>query len=501
MTQADKLSRNPDEVNANELSAFVEPLLILVAELTGMESSYLTRIDAEREEQQVLLARNAGELVLAPGLIVPWGDTLCRRALESRQESTSDVASTWPDAKAAIEMGIKSLVTMPVRLDNGQLWGTLCSASAAPIDPDDHALALMRAAARLVAQQVELVRRAHVAEQSLGRMAMVAEVSRVCLDAEGLGQAVSVIADRLQNFRPWRRAVPFVFEGDHPARDGHLDPDELALVEAAIEAAGDLAWKRHDEDNSPLLAAAAMTPAIRSSRSALGRSAEGPTALLTAATPLLLQAGVVLLADDKAELEDRDEQMLASCSNAMSLLADRLFHHGALEARNRKLHQEAGYDALTGLPNRRQLIDRLEQLLVGLDHEDQQLLVAFVDLDGFKKINDQHGHEAGDLFLISIANRLRQSLRSDDWVARLGGDEFVVVTLSGKTRSASEIARHLTERIDRAIVGMHDLGSIRLHYAGASIGVVAWAGESVADLLKRADEAMYASKRRRRGQA
>ena len=92
-----------------------------------------------------------------------------------------------------------------------------------------------------------------------------------------------------------------------------------------------------------------------------------------------------------------------------------------------RLENLANYDALTGLPNRVLLADRLHQALANAKRHGRLLAVCFLDLDGFKPINDQYGHEAGDRFLIEVAKRLSQTLRAGDTVARLGGDEFVLL--------------------------------------------------------------------------
>jgi len=94
-----------------------------------------------------------------------------------------------------------------------------------------------------------------------------------------------------------------------------------------------------------------------------------------------------------------------------------------------RLTTTAHYDALTGLPNRVLLADRLQQGMMQTQRRGQRLTVAFLDLDGFKAVNDQHGHEAGDQLLMTVAGRMKQVLREGDTLARLGGDEFVAVLL------------------------------------------------------------------------
>jgi diguanylate cyclase (GGDEF)-like protein/PAS domain S-box-containing protein len=152
---------------------------------------------------------------------------------------------------------------------------------------------------------------------------------------------------------------------------------------------------------------------------------------------------------------------------------------------------QATHDALTGLPDRLLLRDRLEQGVARLDRHDATLGVLFVDLDGFKAVNDEHGHAVGDLVLVELAGRIAGAVRPGDTAARVGGDEFVVVADDVDEANALAIA----ERVAGAIAGpvTFDDGEVTV---GVSIGVtLAGPGESVDDILNRADQAMYRAKR------
>lgn len=158
-----------------------------------------------------------------------------------------------------------------------------------------------------------------------------------------------------------------------------------------------------------------------------------------------------------------------------------------------KLENLAHYDALTQLPNRVLLSDRLGIALARAKRKKTTLAVCFVDLDGFKPINDQYGHDSGDKVLIEIANRIRQDLREEDTVARIGGDEFIL--LLGNIRSKTL----LTEYLNRLLLSLNRpfpwLGSdVSI---GASIGIaLSGAGEQEGDaLVRQADQAMYEAKR------
>ena len=157
----------------------------------------------------------------------------------------------------------------------------------------------------------------------------------------------------------------------------------------------------------------------------------------------------------------------------------------------------AFYDALTQLPNRRLLVDRLQQVLVNGARSGLTTAVLFVDLDNFKTLNDTRGHEVGDLLLKDMAQRLRSCVREQDTVARLGGDEFVVVlqNLSSDAPEAAAQARTLGELILAQLRPPYELAGHEHHFT-ASIGVTLLnhQRDSVDEVLKQADMAMYRAK-------
>lgn len=170
------------------------------------------------------------------------------------------------------------------------------------------------------------------------------------------------------------------------------------------------------------------------------------------------------------------------------------------------VRQQAFYDALTKLPNRRLLIDRLS-LAMSLGKRNHTYgALLFLDLDNFKPLNDTHGHEAGDLLLIEVANRLRGCVRETDTVARMGGDEFVVVLT--QLDKVSEISKQKTAKLAEKIraelakpyiLEIKDKNGTDIivqHHCTASIGVVLFLNEKTHfnDLLRNADDAMYQAK-------
>ncbi|HSD18079.1 MAG TPA: diguanylate cyclase [Thermomonas sp.] len=319
--------------DAHSLEQFVRPLLALLESATGLESTYMTAIDEEAGLQHVLYARNSSRLQIPEGLSVPWGDTLCKRALEERVAYADDVADRWGDSGAARDLGIATYASTPIHGPGGRLYGTLCAASDTSRQATDDAGRILRMCSQLIGQQVE---------------------------------------------REW-------------------------------------------------------------------------------------------------------------------LMRE-------LRAANHALATSALIDAATGLPNRRAVMEELPRRIARRDREHSALLIAFIDLDGFKAINDTHGHEAGDNMLALVADALSNTARAGDFCARLGGDEFVVLASIPATGSDAALLA-LGQRLDEATRGRFDLGGgIAIDYAGPSIGTILVPDDQhdVDAVLALADAAMYAAKRLRK---
>ncbi|MDD3352021.1 diguanylate cyclase [Zoogloea sp.] len=170
----------------------------------------------------------------------------------------------------------------------------------------------------------------------------------------------------------------------------------------------------------------------------------------------------------------------------------------------------AHQDALTQLPNRRLLMDRLQQAVVNHKRNGRHIGLMFMDLDNFKSLNDQHGHQVGDLLLIEVAQRLRGAVRESDTVARFGGDEFVVLLgdLHESPQEARQQALNVAEKVLQALSAPYVL-DIQVdghplqvtHHCSASIGIhlFAYPASSPGELLDQADAAMYRAKDAGRG--
>lgn len=164
-----------------------------------------------------------------------------------------------------------------------------------------------------------------------------------------------------------------------------------------------------------------------------------------------------------------------------------------MEAKERTQHL-AFHDPLTGLANRLLLRDRLDHALAWARRHAMPMAVCYLDLDGFKAINDVHGHEVGDAVLKEVAARLQASVREQDTVARLGGDEFVVLLPApGAPGEHEDIVRRMREAVSRPVF----VGGVQVAVS-ASIGVAIRPGDGDQpdELLRRADQAMYAAKAR-----
>jgi diguanylate cyclase (GGDEF)-like protein len=182
-----------------------------------------------------------------------------------------------------------------------------------------------------------------------------------------------------------------------------------------------------------------------------------------------------------------DLQLVLAMSAATALLA------GAAHDDKHFEWQHANFDLLTGLANRHRFQDQLEHELQRTARSGQPMALMYIDLDGFKAVNDRLGHHAGDLLLQQVAGRLRECVRETDMVARLGGDEFAIILPDLKELS-------ITDRIGQAVLDRlqqpFDLEGNTARIS-ASIGIAHWPtdGRTPTELIHHADRAMYEAKR------
>lgn len=158
-----------------------------------------------------------------------------------------------------------------------------------------------------------------------------------------------------------------------------------------------------------------------------------------------------------------------------------------------KLYHSANYDKLTNLPNRGMFINRLEQAVKESKRYQRKFALFFIDLDGFKSVNDTLGHNAGDKLLIQVSERLIKSARESDTIARLGGDEFTIIF---PTIISSEHAKTGALKIIKTLSSPFDIDGEEVQI-GASIGVSIYPdnGKDMETLIKKADDAMYLAKK------
>jgi len=193
---------------------------------------------------------------------------------------------------------------------------------------------------------------------------------------------------------------------------------------------------------------------------------------------------------------------LLTCSDEEDLLADLLEYAAAAEQQIADQRRRIDYleslsmtDELTGLANRRGFERFLEQTLCAARRHEECGVLGVFDLDGFKTLNDNHGHAAGDVALVQVAKLLTAGVRSFDCAARLGGDEFAVVLIRCSPAAAMRRLRALQQNLEQRTFGFQE----QSYRIGASLGLCPFTGESdVSTLLFEADRAMYQDKRNRR---
>lgn len=201
----------------------------------------------------------------------------------------------------------------------------------------------------------------------------------------------------------------------------------------------------------------------------------------------VIGALVVMEASESPCYTERDKELLQFVSIQIATAIER-------KRLQSELRHMAQHDALTGLPNRMLLLDRLDSALARARRNHHGFSLLYVDLDNFKPINDLHGHETGDKLLQEVARRISQCVRDTDTVARLGGDEFVVLLDRACLFGDAEL---VADKIRHELCSEIRVRALALHIT-ASIGIAVYPdhGDSAQLLLKHADDAMYQMKKR-----
>lgn len=224
------------------------------------------------------------------------------------------------------------------------------------------------------------------------------------------------------------------------------------------------------------------------------------------ATDAIAQASVVAARSRIEELQQRSTFASATLVTGMLLLGALLWarlvrrltrsRHHLLGAEER-IQRLAASDLLTGLPNRAALHDAMASAMARAESRGSELAVLMMDLDGFKPVNDRHGHMVGDLVLKEVALRLKSTLRGNEIRARYGGDEFVVLV---QHDAQPEVAQTVAERVVQAIREPMQIDQQTL-CIGASVGIARYPddGCSADELLRKADSALYRAKDQSRG--
>jgi diguanylate cyclase (GGDEF)-like protein len=181
-----------------------------------------------------------------------------------------------------------------------------------------------------------------------------------------------------------------------------------------------------------------------------------------------------------------DEKLYAGMAHGYDLLRE------ITKEKQKHLFGLAHFDQLTGLPNRTLLLDRLNQGMSVSNRTLRAIYLLFIDLDGFKPVNDTHGHAIGDRLLKEVATRLLGCLRDGDTAARLGGDEFIVILLESDLERTTLVANRILEELRMPyLFGKKNISSIT-----ASIGIAVYPmdADNLDSLLTAADTAMYTAK-------
>jgi diguanylate cyclase (GGDEF)-like protein len=458
---------------------------------TGGASSKRVREMMQGARRQLALAREAVDAEARKA-------RSARRPTEIREAVTQMFEVIEDITPATIKLTNDATATFPVATNS-----LVAARQAAVLREYAGRLGSLLTAPLALRQRLTLEDRAAI-DQMRGRIEQLRQQLSAFAAAAAARPPVRAAIDNMQT-RYFGKAIPFVEEETAIGmRDGRYDVDTAQFAARYVP----------DMDSIVTLRDVLMGDATDDARHGLAHARNA--ALLTAAggaltlfllglTLLLLHRRVIRPLATTTELivtiaqgnldivvpRPRFRDEVANILGAIAILRDNSI--ARREAEN-AIRQMAHYDGLTGLPNRRLLEDRMDQVLASARRRGTKVAVLFIDLDKFKQVNDQRGHEAGDWLLKQVANRMRAALRESDTASRVGGDEFVVLLPdTGQLEDAVNVARKIREQMERPFA-MEDGTVLEI---SCSIGVAMYPDQAneARDLLRFGDDAMYVAKK------
>ncbi len=464
-----------------------------------------SRHGGAEDERLVLLrfARLAARLAGAEAAVVAAGSVVAAVGADPEVAARIDAevgdrpgVTTLADLPASDAAGPGFAAYAPILAPHGGRIGYLCVLDRAPRDPlSPHAAAALLDVAALVAAAAEQDRQQAELARATGRAARADRILRTVAEAESCADALTLLLKELCRHhravvgRMWRMALPsgevheisrFDDDGLDAERYYRMQPtvairptNSLTAEAILLNEPRTFVYSRMAEYHRFVLLPAAIAAGLRSQIS----------------FPIWLKDqrfGVSL-----AFTTERDD--LAAIVADIASLADTIRPALFRKMTEDRIRFMAHHDHLTQLPNRALFIETLQQAMASPQPGSCGLALLYLDLDGFKLINDARGHPAGDRLLAAVAERLRSVVQDGDMVARIGGDEFAVIQQRpGQPHAASHLAGHLLGALEAPF----DIDG-RPAAIGASIGIALhpWDGETADVLQRNADTALFEAKR------
>ncbi len=478
----------PDDETV-DASNFEARILLLTAQLEALQQTVNDLVsDDDLERVLARIVVSAARTISAPGFV------LALEALPAADKHvyamgiSDDEAERLAREVLANEHAVDECKLVVEVQSTRRRYGRLAALTpAGRYFPQERVV--LQAYARLVAAALDSASALEDARRQAQTAGALLELSNSLAEITTVDDMAAQIARAVPAVLGCDRSAVILFEpgaaiGRVVATRGYEPADELRLrsmdVPVALISADDVAVHVWDRCSG-------------AGRATLSQLMDELESVAVATVPIVIENEAVGLV--VADVVDRPERLTAATDATYRLRG--LASQAAIAIRNARLlesiRHQALHDSLTGLPNRTLILDRVDQMLARARRRHADCAALFIDLDGFKHVNDTLGHEAGDQLLRSVAARLSATLREADTIARLGGDEFVVLVESTTATGGPEFVAERLLEVLREPFEIEEPSRSTLRVT-ASIGIAFGSQSSATDLLRDADIALYEAK-------